>query len=220
MPSAPLVPPNPNGDTGSTSVSDATRCAPGRSTRYCSTTPPPMLQPTRCTRSRPRASMAAARSSEKSRTPRVASTGSSSVSPKPRRSMASGRKVSGRASIIGCQNSEDDTLPCTNSTFWPVVRPVGERTLTVRRLVGTRSAVMPGSSLSMVLPQVWLGQGTKRSCGVSGRSGPWRTRGPWPAGPRTPAPPLPGRRVARRRRRGPGTATARPTFWPRPVRAG
>ena len=67
--------------------------------------------------------MAAARSSEKSRTPRVASTGSSSVSPKPRRSMASGRKASGSASIIGCQNSEEDTLPCTNSTFWPVVRP-------------------------------------------------------------------------------------------------
>ena len=95
--------------------------------------------------------MTAARSSEKSRTPRVASTGSGSVFPKPRRSMASGRNVSGRASIIGCQNSEDDTLPCTNSTGGPV-RPATESTLTVRRLVGTRSAVMPGSSVSMGPP--------------------------------------------------------------------
>ena len=71
--------------------------------------------------------MAAARSSEKSRTPRVASTGSSSVSPKPRRSMASGRKVSGSASIIGCQNSEDDTLPCTNSTGWALGAAPGHR---------------------------------------------------------------------------------------------
>ena len=97
--------------------------------------------------------MAAARSSEKSRTPPVATTGSSSVSPKPRRSMASGRKVSGRASIIGCQNSEDDTLPCTNSTAGlSVVRPATESTLTVRRLVGIRSAEMPGSSVSMGPP--------------------------------------------------------------------
>src|SRR5271165_3800100 len=157
MPSAPLVPPNPNGETGSTSVSDATRCVPGRSTRYCRTTPPPMLQPTRWTVSRPRASIAAARSSEKSRSPWVAITGSSSVSPKPRKSMASGLYSSGRASIVGCQNSEDDTFPCTNSTgvlsgVRPVLRPATESTLTVRRLVGIRSAVMPGSSVSMGPP--------------------------------------------------------------------
>ena len=93
--------------------------------------------------------MAAARSSEKSRSPRVASIGSSSVSPKPRRSMASGRYGSGSASIIGCQNSEDDTLPCTKSTAGPV-RSGMESRLTVRRLVGIRSALIPGSNVSTV----------------------------------------------------------------------
>ena len=108
-----------------------------------------MLQPTRCTRSRPSASTVAARSSAKSRSPRVASIGSSSVSPKPRRSIASGRYSSGSASIIGCQNSEDDTLPCTKSTAGPV-RSGMDSTLTVRRLVGTRSALIPGNNVSTV----------------------------------------------------------------------
>ena len=46
-----------------TRVTEAARCAAGRSARYCSTTPPPMLQPTRCTDVSPSASMTAARSS-------------------------------------------------------------------------------------------------------------------------------------------------------------
>jgi len=63
VPSAPRVPPNPNGETGATRVTDAAWWAAGRLLRYCSTTPPPMLQPTRCTGASPRASMTAARSS-------------------------------------------------------------------------------------------------------------------------------------------------------------
>ena len=59
------------GDTGATSTTEATRS--GWSSRYCRTTPPPMLQPTRCTRSRPSVSTRAATSSDQSRTPRVAS---------------------------------------------------------------------------------------------------------------------------------------------------
>jgi hypothetical protein len=50
----------------------------------------------------------------------------------------------------GCQNSEDDTLPCTNSTGGPV-RPGTDSTLTVSRLVGTRSAPIPGNSVSTLL---------------------------------------------------------------------
>ena len=53
--------------------------------------------------------------------------------------------------MVGCQNSEDDTLPCTNSTAGPV-RPVTDSTATVSRLVGTRSSVMPGSSVSIAPP--------------------------------------------------------------------
>jgi hypothetical protein len=51
--------------------------------------------------------------------------------------------------MAGCQNGEDDTLPCTNSTAGPV-RPAADSTLTVSRLVFARSAVMPGSSSSIV----------------------------------------------------------------------
>jgi len=51
--------------------------------------------------------------------------------------------------MVGCQNSDDDTLPCTNRTGWPV-RPVTESTAMVSRLVRTRSALMPGSSVSVV----------------------------------------------------------------------
>ena len=53
--------------------------------------------------------------------------------------------------MVGCQNSEDDTLPCTNSTAGPV-RPVIDSIATVSRLVGTRSSVMPGSSVSIAPP--------------------------------------------------------------------
>ena len=45
------------GETGATRVTDAARWAAGRSARYCSTTPPPMLQPTRWTDGSPSASM-------------------------------------------------------------------------------------------------------------------------------------------------------------------
>src|ERR1017187_7178952 len=60
--------------------------------------------------------------------------------------------------MAGCQNSAEDTLPCTNSTATPL-RPATDSTLTVRRLVGTRSAVMPGSSLSIASP-----------CGIGGQA--------------------------------------------------
>ncbi|MEY9852038.1 hypothetical protein ABH923_001716 [Leifsonia sp. EB41] len=91
------------------------RTRSGRSSSSCITTPPPILQPTRCTGPLSSESRTAATSSEKSPTPRVASTGSVSLSPKPRRSIASARVPSGIDSISGCQNSDDETLPCTNT---------------------------------------------------------------------------------------------------------
>ena len=117
-PSTPRVPPKPKGDTGLTSVTDAR--SPGASSRYCSTTPPPMLQPTSAPgptrvpgRRRPRH-----RSSPARRGWHPPAAGS--VSPNPRRSIAIGRYRSGSASISGCQNRLDETLPCTSSTGMPV----------------------------------------------------------------------------------------------------
>ena len=57
---------------------------------------------------------------------------------------------SGSASVVGYQNSEDDTLPCTNSTAGPV-RPATDSTPVASRPVGTRWALIPGSSVSVLL---------------------------------------------------------------------
>ena len=75
-----------------------------------------------------------------------------------------------------------------------------------KRGVGTRSAEIPGSSVSMSPP---AGQGTKPGDAGSGRTVPWRTRGPWPGGPRTPA----------RARYAEGNADRRPTVLSRSHRA-
>ena len=76
LPSA-AVPPKPYGEIGEISVIVRT----GWSSAYCMTTPAPMLQPTRCAGSRSSSVSTSARSSLKSRMPRVPSTGATSLSP-------------------------------------------------------------------------------------------------------------------------------------------
>ena len=119
-PSGPAVPPKPYGETGATRATDATRS--GASSRYWRTTPAPMLQPTRCTRSSPSASISVG---EVVRPVPHAAGGVDRQRRRCRRSRAGRRRatrcrpVSAIASIVCCQNSAELTLPCTNSTASP-----------------------------------------------------------------------------------------------------
>src|SRR5580693_3469397 len=118
VPAGSRVPPKPYGDIGLSRTIDAT--ASGWSIVYCSTTPPPSDQPSRCT-GRPAGTRvlsvsSACRSSAKSRTPRRASTPASADSPKPRRSGARQRYCSASTLMDGAKNRPDETLPCTSTS--------------------------------------------------------------------------------------------------------
>src|SRR6266699_556678 len=81
-PLGPCVPPKPKAEPGACKVS--VRRVPGESIAYCMATLPPIDQPNRWNEVKLRACAMDERSSEKSRTPRVALIGSAWVSPKPR----------------------------------------------------------------------------------------------------------------------------------------
>lgn len=214
VPSRPRVPPKPYGLMGDSSRADVNRS--GWSAIICMATPQPIecaatiTGPPRGNRSR--SSSSAARSSAKSRRPRVASTGAASLRPYPRRWGATTRTLSGSRRMSGSQYSADEPLPCTSRTGTPSCGRFHAASSTAcPRSCGTVTAGASSRTRSRA----------ERGCRRLYPSGPVPARGPErgrrpvigdsrPGPPRIPAgraPDVPGRSgnwspVPRRRRQG------------------